>query len=77
MSSAHTYRTFGWTNDPQVAFTGSQIVGRKIMRTAADTNLKNVTLELGGKNPSIIFDDANIDEAVSWTVFGALCVHVS
>lgn len=47
------------------------------MKAAAETNLKNVTLELGGKNPSIIFDDANIDEAVSWTVFGALYVCAS
>lgn len=42
------------------------------MIAAAESNLKNVTLELGGKNPIIVFDDANIDEAVKWTVHGAL-----
>ena len=42
------------------------------MKAAAESNLKNVTLELGGKNPIIVFDDANIDEAVKWTVHGAL-----
>jgi aldehyde dehydrogenase (NAD+) len=38
----------------KVAFTGSTLVGRKIMEAAAKSNLKNVTLELGGKSPNII-----------------------
>lgn len=50
------------------------MVGRKVMETAARTNLKDVTLELGGKSPNIIFDDANIDEAVKWAVHGILYV---
>ena len=58
----------------KVAFTGSTLVGRKIMKAAADSNLKEVTLELGGKSPNIIFDDCDIDQAVSWTVHGILCV---
>lgn len=38
----------------KVAFTGSGAVGRKILKAAADSNLKRVTLELGGKSPNII-----------------------
>lgn len=57
----------------KVAFTGSTLVGRKVMEAAARTNLKNVTLELGGKSPNIVFDDADLDLAVSWTSHGILC----
>lgn len=56
----------------QVAFTGSTLVGRKIMEAAAKTNLKKVTLELGGKSPNIIFDDADLEAAVNWAAFGIL-----
>ncbi|ODV92548.1 hypothetical protein CANCADRAFT_43149 [Tortispora caseinolytica NRRL Y-17796] len=54
----------------KVAFTGSTLVGRAIMKAAAASNLKKVTLELGGKSPNIIFDDADIDKAVEWVNFG-------
>ncbi|GAA5867428.1 hypothetical protein JCM3774_002901 [Rhodotorula dairenensis] len=54
----------------KVAFTGSTAVGRAIMTAAARSNLKPVTLELGGKSPNIIFDDADLDQAVSWAAFG-------
>jgi phenylacetaldehyde dehydrogenase len=47
----------------KVAFTGSTEVGRLIVKAASD-NLKKVTLELGGKSPSIILDDADLDVAV-------------
>ena len=56
----------------KVAFTGSTLVGRKIMKAAAESNLKEVTLELGGKSPNIIFNDANLDEAVGWAAHGIL-----
>ncbi|KAI6034849.1 aldehyde dehydrogenase [Pisolithus orientalis] len=59
----------------KVAFTGSTIVGRKIMEAAAKSNLKNVTLELGGKSPNIIFNDANLEEAVSWSMLGIFYNH--
>eukprot|EP01018_Ginkgo_biloba_P016818 Gb_01407 [translate_table: standard] len=49
----------------KITFTGSTQVGRLIMEAAAKSNLKPVTLELGGKSPLIIMDDANIDEAVN------------
>lgn len=48
----------------KVAFTGSVEVGRIIMEAAAKSNLKKVSLELGGKSPIVIFDDADIDYAV-------------
>lgn len=47
----------------KISFTGSVGVGKKIMRMAADSNLKNVSLELGGKGAAIIFDDADISAA--------------
>ena len=56
----------------KVAFTGSTLVGRKIMEAAAKSNLKNVTLELGGKSPTIIFNDADLDQAVNWATHGVL-----
>ena len=56
----------------KIAFTGSTLVGRKIMEASAKSNLKNVTLELGGKSPNIIFNDADLEQAVNWTVHGVL-----
>jgi aldehyde dehydrogenase (NAD+) len=59
----------------KVAFTGSTIVGRTVMKAAASSNLKKVTLELGGKSPNIIFNDADIEAAVSWVNFGIYYNH--
>jgi len=67
----------------KVAFTGSGRTGRRILETSSKTNLKKVSLELGGKSPSVIFDDADIDAAVQWTnsgIFahnGQICVASS
>jgi aldehyde dehydrogenase (NAD+) len=47
----------------KITFTGSTATGREIMRTAAET-FKRVTLELGGKSPTIIMDDADLDQAI-------------
>ncbi|XP_012263551.1 aldehyde dehydrogenase 1A1 [Athalia rosae] len=47
----------------KVAFTGSTEVGHLIMAAAAKTNLKRVSLELGGKSPLVIFDDFDVNEA--------------
>jgi len=49
----------------KIAFTGSSMVGHKIVEAAAQTNLKKVTLELGGKSPMIICKDADLDQAVT------------
>jgi aldehyde dehydrogenase (NAD+) len=54
----------------KVAFTGSTEVGRLIMEAAAKSNLKPVTLELGGKSPNIIFEDVDLDEAVEGAHMG-------
>ncbi|KAF1349110.1 aldehyde dehydrogenase [Delphinella strobiligena] len=59
----------------KIAFTGSTVVGRQIMKAAAGSNLKKVTLELGGKSPNIVFDDADIDNAISWVNFGIFFNH--
>jgi aldehyde dehydrogenase (NAD+) len=48
----------------KVAFTGSTEIGRLIMQAAATSNLKRVTLELGGKSPNIVFADADMDQAI-------------
>ena len=53
-----------------ISFTGSTAVGRLTMANAAQT-LKKVSLELGGKNPQIVFPDANLDEFIDAAVFGA------
>jgi aldehyde dehydrogenase (NAD+) len=54
----------------KIAFTGSTATGRAIMKAAAESNLKKVTLELGGKSASIVFEDADFDNAVFWTTLG-------
>ncbi|XP_071780132.2 aldehyde dehydrogenase 1A1-like [Centroberyx gerrardi] len=48
----------------KVAFTGSTAVGKLIQKAAGDTNLKRITLELGGKNPNIVFADCDLEYAV-------------
>lgn len=53
----------------KVSFTGEVGTGKKVMAGAA-TTLKDVTMELGGKSPLIIFDDADIDNAVSAAMLG-------
>jgi aldehyde dehydrogenase (NAD+) len=53
----------------KVAFTGSTEVGHLIMEAAAQTNLKRVTLELGGKSPNIVFADADMDKAIEGSHF--------
>ncbi|KAJ5807949.1 hypothetical protein N7474_009218 [Penicillium riverlandense] len=54
----------------KLAFTGSAVAGRKILQAASRTNLKKVSLELGGKGPSIVFDDCDLDNALLWTRIG-------
>ncbi|CAI2366940.1 unnamed protein product [Moneuplotes crassus] len=54
----------------KIAFTGSTEVGLEIMRNSSKTGLKRVTLELGGKSPNIICEDADVSEAVAQANFG-------
>ena len=53
-----------------MSFTGSTEVGREIMQAAARSNLKKVSLELGGKSPLVIFDDADVDMASDLALIG-------
>lgn len=67
----------------KVSFTGSVATGKKIQEASARSNLKRVTLELGGKSPAMIFEDANLDNALTWTVnailarSGQVCIAAS
>ncbi len=54
----------------KVAFTGEYTTGQLIMEAAAKSNLKRVSLELGGKSPNIVFADADLDAAVEGAYFG-------
>lgn len=56
----------------KISFTGSTITGRRIQEMAAKSNLKRITLELGGKSPAVVFDDANLENAIFWCV-NAIC----
>lgn len=61
------------TNNPdisKISFTGSTAVGKLIAKNAADT-MKRVTLELGGKSPNIILDDADLQKVIPTAVYGA------
>ncbi|GIC93167.1 aldehyde dehydrogenase family protein [Aspergillus udagawae] len=59
----------------KVAFTGSTVVGRQILQVAAKSNLKKVTLELGGKSPNIVFPDADLDDAIKYVNLGIYFNH--
>jgi betaine-aldehyde dehydrogenase len=53
----------------KLAFTGSVPTGRRVMMAAAQ-EIKNVSLELGGKSPFVVFADADVEAAVEWVMFG-------
>jgi aldehyde dehydrogenase (NAD+) len=53
----------------KVAFTGSTEVGHLVLEASAKSNLKRVTLELGGKSPNIVFADADMDQAIEGAHF--------
>lgn len=54
----------------KMTFTGSVRAGRLAMKVAAESNMKKVSLELGGKSHNIIFGDADVDKAVNWAYRG-------
>src|SRR5262245_32401936 len=54
----------------KVAFTGEYTTGQLVMEAAARSNLKRVSLELGGKSPNVVFADADLDAAVEGSFFG-------
>ncbi|OQE30389.1 hypothetical protein PENFLA_c003G07564 [Penicillium flavigenum] len=53
-----------------ISFTGSTVTGQKIQEAAAKSNMKHVHMELGGKSPAIIFEDADLETAVAQTQSG-------
>jgi aldehyde dehydrogenase (NAD+) len=53
----------------KVAFTGEYLTGQLVMEAAAKSNLKRVSLELGGKSPNVVFADADLDAAVEGAYF--------
>jgi aldehyde dehydrogenase (NAD+) len=56
----------------KVSFTGSTEVGRRIMQAAGESNMKKISLELGGKSPNVIFSDADLPSAIRgahWACF--------
>lgn len=55
----------------KVAFTGSTTTGKQIMKMAS-VNMKNITLETGGKSPLLVFEDADLDQAVKWSHAGIM-----
>jgi len=55
----------------KIAFTGSTGTGKEIMKMAA-VNMKNITLETGGKSPLLVFDDADMKQAVKWAHTGIM-----
>lgn len=61
-------------NVDKVAFTGSTAVGKQVMKTAAD-QLKSTTLELGGKSPAIVLEDADVEEAIEGVFAGTMYNH--
>lgn len=56
----------------KISFTGSTATGKKIVQAAAASNLKRVSLELGGKSPSIVFPDANLEIAIRMCTQGVV-----
>lgn len=56
----------------KLSFTGSTGVGKKIAELSAQSNLKDVTLELGGKSPMVVFKDADIEQAAKWAFIGIM-----
>jgi aldehyde dehydrogenase (NAD+) len=49
----------------KISFTGSGLAGRKVQEMCAKSNLKRCTLELGGKSPAIVFEDADLENALT------------
>src|SRR5262249_25783748 len=54
----------------KIAFTGEHTTGQIVMTAAAQSNLKRVSLELGGKSPNVVFADADLDAAIEGAYFG-------
>lgn len=62
----------------KVSFTGSIPTGKAVQVAAAKSNLKRVTLELGGKSPAVVFNDADLQNAITWyeVPYYLLCMNL-
>jgi aldehyde dehydrogenase (NAD+) len=66
-----------------ISFTGSAPAGKKVMEAAARSNLKRVTLELGGKSPALVFADADLEKSIQFIaqsvlgLSGQICISAS
>jgi aldehyde dehydrogenase (NAD+) len=66
-----------------ISFTGSAPAGKKVMEAAAQSNLKKVTLELGGKSPALVFADADLEKSIPFIaqsvlgLSGQICISAS
>lgn len=54
----------------KISFTGSIRTARALLKASAESNLKRISLELGGKNPNIVFPDCDFDEAIEAALWG-------
>ncbi|CAI4048532.1 hypothetical protein SKDZ_13G2950 [Saccharomyces kudriavzevii ZP591] len=54
----------------KISFTGSTKVGGSVLEASGQSNLKDITLECGGKSPALVFEDAELDKAVKWLANG-------
>ncbi|CAI4048535.1 aldehyde dehydrogenase family protein SKDI_13G3000 [Saccharomyces kudriavzevii IFO 1802] len=54
----------------KVSFTGSTKIGGSVLEASGQSNLKDVTLECGGKSPALVFEDAELDKAINWIAAG-------
>lgn len=59
---------------PLISFTGETTTGQTIFRNCA-TNLKGMSMELGGKSPAVVFADADLDQAIDSTLFGVFSLN--
>ncbi|KXS18801.1 indole-3-acetaldehyde dehydrogenase [Gonapodya prolifera JEL478] len=59
---------------PKVTFTGSVRTGKKLVEMSSKSNLKKISLELGGKSPAIVFEDADIEQAAKWATRGVFAL---
>ncbi|MFJ7728466.1 aldehyde dehydrogenase family protein [Neobacillus sp. NPDC097160] len=60
----------------KIAFTGGTVTGKKIMKSAAET-LKKTSLELGGKSPNIVFEDADFETAVDYALYAIFAIFAN
>nr|CAI6754859.1 CMF_HP1_G0046530.mRNA.1.CDS.1 [Saccharomyces cerevisiae] len=59
----------------KISFTGSTKVGGSVLEASGQSNLKDITLECGGKSPALVFEDADLDKAIDWVANGIFLIQ--